>query len=178
MGYRRGGPGPITLSSTEVHGGRKAVSLPPNTSVEQTIHSTPAGAYLARCWVKSSSAQTITFFLRNPEEPWVSYTCAELKVPADQWVQLEAFCALDHSGPLTLSLGGVPQEFHPYHGTGEDMAAPIIADDFELSRYEPKPPVNSAVAVWDAAGKSRSIGQSKTAGPQWTARRTRSLAHP
>ena len=52
---------------------------------------------------------------------------------------------------LTLTLGGMSKEFRLYHGVGGEMGAPIIADDFELIRYEPKPPAGLApLAVWDA----------------------------
>src|ERR1017187_3217267 len=43
------------------------------------------------------------------------------------------------------------KEFRFYHGVAGEMGAPIIADDFELIRYEPKPPAGPApLAVWDA----------------------------
>lgn len=142
--------GKAVLTAKEVHQGQKAISLPPNTSIEQTIPSAAAGAYLARCWVKSEAAQTLTFLLRNTEAPWAGYTCAELNVPQGQWVQIEAFCVMDQSGSLSLSLGGVSKTFHPYHGTEQDMASPIVADDFELVRYEGEPARSDSVKVWDA----------------------------
>ncbi|MCX6929701.1 MAG: hypothetical protein NT154_41770, partial [Verrucomicrobia bacterium] len=46
---------------------------------------------------------------------------------------------------------GMSKEFRLYHGLGGEMVGPIIADDFELIRYEPKPPAGLApLAVWDA----------------------------
>jgi hypothetical protein len=128
--------GKAILADKEVHGGGKAISIPPNTSVEQKVASVPAGPYLARCWVKSEAEQSVTFFVRNSEEPWAGYTCAEIKVPSDKWTQVEAFCVMDKDGPVTISFGGVSKEFHLYHGTEQDTAAPILADDFELVRYK------------------------------------------
>ena len=130
--------GKAALTDTDAHTGKKSVALPPNTSLEQKIDSVPAGPYLARCWVKSESEQSVTFLIRNSEAPWAGYTCAELKVPSDKWTQLEAFCVMDRSGPITISLGGVSKDFHLYHGTEQDMASAILADDLELVRYEAK----------------------------------------
>ena len=139
------------VTDKEAHGGRHAIAIPAHTSVEQKVDSVLPGAYLARCWVKSESEQPVTFLLQDSDRPWAGYTCAEIKVPKDQWVQIEAFCALDQDGSLTLTLGGMSQEFRSYHGAGAEMGAPIIADDFELIRYEPKPPAGLApLAVWDA----------------------------
>ena len=54
-----------------------------------------------------------------------------------------------------MSLGGVSKEFHLYHGTGLDMTSPILVDDFELVRYEPK--TSSDLAVWDATGNASKL---------------------
>jgi len=139
----------VTITDREIHAGSKAISIPANTSIEQNVGSLAAGAYLARCWVKSEADQSLTFLVRNPDQPWAAYTCAEIRVPRDKWTQIETFCALDRPGPLTLTLGGVSKEFHPYHGTSLDMGAPIVADDFELVRYEPKG--SAEVPVWDVS---------------------------
>jgi hypothetical protein len=142
--------GKATVTNNETHAGRRALAIPANTAVEQKVDSALAGAYLARCWVKSQAAQPITFLLQDTNRPWVSYTCAETKVPPDQWVQLEAFCDVDRNGSLTLTLGGMSKEFRLYHGVSGEMGAGIIADDFELTRYEPKPPRGIApLGAWD-----------------------------
>src|SRR5215469_1961798 len=127
----------VSVTDREAHSGSKAIAIPANSSLEQRVESLPAGAYLARCWVKSEVEQSITFLVRNPDEPWVAYNCAELKVSPGQWTRLEVFCPLDRAGPLAVTFGGVSKEFHLYHGTSQDMNAPVIADDFELVRYEP-----------------------------------------
>lgn len=138
----------MSITDRDPHAGQKAIAIPANTSIEQRVDSLPAGAYLARCWVKSEADQYVTFLVRNPEEPWAAYNCAEIRVAHGQWTQVQTFCALDRAGSLTLSLGGVSKEFHLYHGTGQDMSSPILADDFELVRYEPV--MNTDLAVWDA----------------------------
>jgi hypothetical protein len=143
--------GKVRLTDKESHTGRRGVAIPAHSSVEQKIDSAAPGAYLARCWVKSESEQPVTLLLQDSDRPWAAYTCAEFKVPRNQWVQLEAFCPLDRTGALTLALGGMSEEFRLYHGVGGEMGAPIIADDFELIRYEPKPSAGLApLAVWDA----------------------------
>jgi len=143
--------GKATLTDKASHAGRHGVAIPANSSVEQKIDSAAPGGYLARCWVKSESEQPVTLLLQDSDRPWAAYTCVETKVPRDQWVQIEAFCDLDRQGSLTLTLGGMSEEFRPYHGVAGKMGAPIIADDFELIRYEPKPPAGlSPLAVWDA----------------------------
>lgn len=153
-----------TLVEREAHSGTKAIAIPANSSVEQKVDSLAAGAYLARGWVKSEADQSVTFMMRNPDQPWAAYTCAELKVPRDQWTRVEVFCPLDQKGPLTLTLGGVTKEFHMYHGTGLDMSAPILADDFELVRYEPK--LDRGLAVWDA-GRNPDVSSDWPARPGW-----------
>ena len=142
--------GKATVTDKEAHAGRYAIAIPAQTSVEQKVGSLQPGAYLARCWVKSESEQPVTFLLRDPDRPWAAYTCAEIKVPRDQWTQIEACCALDLTGSLTLALGGMSQESRPYYGVGGEMGSSIIADDFELIRYQPKPPAGlGPIAVWD-----------------------------
>jgi hypothetical protein len=143
--------GKANVTDVEVHGGRHAIVIPAQTAVEQSVGPVLPGAYLARCWVKSEAEQPVTWLLRDPDRPWDAYTCAEIKVPQGKWVQVEAFCAVERSGPLTLTLGGTSREFRFYHGVAGEMAAPIIADDFELIRCQPKPSGGLAqLAVWDA----------------------------
>ena len=136
------------LTEEEAHTGHKAIAIPANTAIEQKVDSLDPGAYLARGWIKSEAEQYVTFLLRNPERPWAAYACAEIRVPRGQWTRLEVFCPLDQRGALTLTLGGMSKEFHLYHGTAQDMTAPIIADDFELVRYQGGTP--APVTVWDA----------------------------
>ena len=148
------GAGKVLITNKEPHGGRNAITIPAHTAIEQRIDSAAAGPYLARCWVKSEAEQPIAFFLRNADRPWAAYNCAEIKVPRGQWVQLEIFCALDRSGSLALTLGGTSKDFRNYHGTEGEMGSPIIADDFELIRYEPTTSdvTSTAATAWD--GKS------------------------
>src|SRR5581483_5683869 len=132
------------------HSGAHGLAVPANTAVEQTVAEVPAGAYLARCWVKSEAEQPVTVLLQDPERPWSAYSCAETKVPGGRWVQLEAFCALDRPGNLSLTVGGMSKEFRLYHGTAGELTSPIAADDFELVHYEPKTRDEPAkVSVWD-----------------------------
>lgn len=162
------GAGKVLITNNVAHGGLNAIAIPAHTAIEQKLDSMVAGPYLARCWVKSEADQPITFFLRDADRPWAAYNCAEIKVPRGQWVQLEVFCALDRSGSLTLTLGGTSKEFRNYHGTEGEMAAPIIADDFELIRYEPRSA--SAVApptAWDAK-KELSPNFDWSARDQWS----------
>jgi hypothetical protein len=140
--------GKATLTDKAAHAGRNALAIPAHSSVEQKLDSATAGAYLARCWVKSESVQPVTFLLQDSDRPWAGYALAEIKVPRGRWTQLETFCALDRNGSLTLTLGGMSKEFNLYHGTAAEMGSPIIADDFELIRCEPKS--SAQLAVWDA----------------------------
>lgn len=143
--------GTAVLTDKGAHAGQHGLAIPAQSTVEQKVGAAAPGAYVARCWVKSEAEQPVTLLLQDPDRPWAVYTCSEIKVPRDQWVQLEAICALDRNGSLTLTLGGMSKEFRFYHGVAGEMGAPIIADDFELIRYEPKPPAGLApLAVWDA----------------------------
>jgi len=143
-----GSAGKARLTDKEAHGGRNAIAIPAHTAVEQKLNPAAAGAYLARCWVKSESAQTVTFLLQDSDKPWAAYTLAEIKVPQGQWAQLESFCVLDQNGSLTLTLGGMSREFNLYHGTAGEMGSPITADDFEVVRCAPQP--SAKVEAWDA----------------------------
>ncbi len=142
--------GKAVLTDKAAHSGQHAVVIPAHSTVEQKVGAAAPGAYVARCWVKSEAEQPVTLRLEDPDRPWAVYTCSEIKVPRDQWVQIDAFCELDRNGSLTLTLGGMSKGFRFYHGVSGEMAAPIIADDFELIRYEPKPPAGLApLSVWD-----------------------------
>ena len=87
--------GTSQLTDQAPHSGQKALVLPAHVAVEQTVGAAKAGAYVARGWVKSQVEQTIALLVQDTNQPWVGYACAELKVPANQWVQVETFCSLD-----------------------------------------------------------------------------------
>ncbi|MGH7972708.1 MAG: carbohydrate binding domain-containing protein, partial [Limisphaerales bacterium] len=146
--------GKASVTDKETHSGRNALTIPANTAVEQKVSIVAAGAYMVRCWVKSESDQTVTILLEDPDRPWAAYNCAEVKVPAGQWTQIESFCALDQQGSLTLTLGGMSKEFRLYHGTSAELKSPILADDVELVRYEP---ARAQIAVWDVAEDAASL---------------------
>ncbi|MGA2174181.1 MAG: hypothetical protein ABSH38_04265 [Verrucomicrobiota bacterium] len=141
-----GSNGKPQVTDQASHGGRKALAIPEYTAVEQKVELAKAGAYLARAWVKSEAQQTITFVVQDTNQPWVGYTCAEIKVPSNQWVQVEAFCSLDKDGSLTVTLGGVSKDFRLYHGVSAVMGSPILVDDLELFRYQPG---DGPVTVWE-----------------------------
>ena len=157
------------LAGDLAHSGARGLVIPPDTAVEQTVEKLPPGAYLARCWVKSEAEQPVTVLLQDPERPWSAYSCAETKVPRGQWVQLEAFCALDRPGNLSLTVGGMSREFRLYHGLAGELTSPIAADDFELIRYEAKSTGERArVAVWDAKKELSTLSNLSDAS-QWRA---------
>ncbi len=139
---------PATPSGLEAHSGARALAIPANSAVEQAVGGARAGAYLARCWVKSEAAQRVTLMLKDPDRPWAAYACADIQVPKGAWTQIEVECPLDQDGRLNVMLGGTSEEFRYYQGAGADMKAPILADDFELVRYEPPTPPRAA--AWDA----------------------------
>ena len=132
-----GGSGKLLITNQAAHGGRQALIIPTHTAAEQKVESARGGAYVARAWVKSEVAQTVSLLVQDTNQPWAGYTCAELKVPANQWVQIETFCSLEKDGSLTFTLGELSGDFRSYHGVSAQMRASIIADDFELSRCEP-----------------------------------------
>jgi hypothetical protein len=176
-GFEADGPGPAwttpgfsetnpKVSDQQPHSGRFALTIPARSAVEQTVGNVRAGAYLARGWVKSPVAQSVTLMLQDPKRPWAAYACAELKVPKSQWTQIEVECPLDQDGSLSLTLGGTSSEFRSYHGAGAEMKSPIVADDFELVRYEP--PAPAGVNVWDAPSEVAGA-LSWPAGPKWEA---------
>lgn len=142
------GPAKIQLSSQAAHNGRQGIVIPAHSAVAQQIQPVPAGAYLARGWVKSPVAQRVTFLVENAARPWEGYSCSSLSLPAGRWVPVQVFCALERPGRLTLMLGGMTQQFRSYHGTGEDTQSAFVADDFELVRCQPS--TQPHLALWDA----------------------------
>lgn len=130
------------------HDGNHCLAIPAESAVEQHIDHATAGAYLARCWVKSDAEQRITFVLSDPNRPWAGYNLVEAKVPKNKWTQIEVFCTLDEDGSLTFRAGGTSREFRAYHGPESDMRSPILLDDCELIRTEPA--TAPTLALWDA----------------------------
>ncbi len=161
---REDSAGKATVSDIAARNGAHGLDIPANTSVEQTVEAT-AGAYVARCWVKSEKDQTLTLLLQDPDRPWSAYTCEETKVQGGEWVQLQVFCALNRDGNLSLTLGGMSKEFRLYHGTAGEMSSPVMADDFELTRYEPRADPAS-VTVWDS---QKELDPNLSAKAQWSA---------
>jgi hypothetical protein len=145
--------GRASLSDQGTHAGQRSMVIPAHGSVEQKIDPAVAGAYVARFWVKSGTAQTVTLLLQDTNRPWAAYSCTEIKLPANQWVKAEAFCALDRSGSLTLTVGGMSKDFRFYHGVSGEMTTPILVDDFELIRYESKPAAERAAVKVSVANK-------------------------
>ncbi len=139
------------VTDREFHAGRQCIAIPAHATVEQRVEQVAAGAYIARCWIKSTKAQSVTLMLQDPDRPWAAYTCTEVQIPSNQWVQIESFCSLDRAGTLIFTLGGTARDFRFYHGTTGEMGTAILADDCELIRYEAKTP--SPLAVWDAKKK-------------------------
>ena len=152
------------INDREAHAGRQSLAIPAHSAVEQTATGLPAGIYLARVWVKSKADQYVTFLLEDQGRPWAAYTCAELKTPKEQWTLLETSCVLNQPGNLRVTFGGMSREFRAYHGTLQEMKAPILADDFELVRFEP--PTAPHVALWDARLQS-DAALDWTASNQW-----------
>jgi hypothetical protein len=151
------------LTEQAPHGGRQALTIPANTAVEQKVESAKAGAYVARGWVKSQIDQSITLLVQDADQPWVGYACAEIRVPGNQWVQVETFCCLEKDGSLTVALGGLSADFRSYHGTSAQMRSPIMVDDLELFRYEPKS-ASGPISVWEV--KQGAVDWSKRS--QWS----------
>jgi len=156
-----GSNGKPQVTDQASHGGRQALAIPAHTAVEQKVASAKAGAYVARGWVKSDADQTIALLVEDTNQPWVGYTCAEIKVPRNQWVQVETFCSLDRDGSLTVILGELSKDFRLYHGVSAAMGSSIIVDDLELFRYEPR---TSPVTVWEV--KAGAMDWSKRS--QWS----------
>jgi hypothetical protein len=142
----------VRLVAEGAHAGAHCLALPANCAVEQEVSGLAAGAYLVRCWAKSTATQSVTIVIEDPHAPTVAYTYADLKVPKDRWVQIEAFCALDRAGSLAVKLGGMSSEFRRYHGGTSEMRVPVLLDDCELIRFERKP--TGAVRVWDTKSKA------------------------
>ncbi len=163
---REDSAGKAAITGTVARNGAHGLVIPANTAVDQPVDAT-AGAYLARCWVKSEKDQTLTLLLQDPDRPWSAYTCEETKVHGGEWVQLQVFCALDRDGALSLTLGGMSKEFRLYHGTAGEMSSPVVADDFELTRYEPRADTAS-MTVWDSQ-KELDLTPDWSAKAQWSA---------
>ena len=165
---REDSAGKAAVSDTAARSGAHGLAIPANTAVEQKVEAT-AGAYLARCWVKSQQDQTVTLLLQDPDRPWSAYSCEETKVHAGEWVQLQVFCALNRDGALSLTVGGMSKEFRLYHGTAGEMSSPIVADDFELTRYE-RSADTASVTVWDSQKElGPTPNSSAAAKAQWRA---------
>jgi hypothetical protein len=162
-----GSSGEPQVTDQSSHGGQHALTIPAYTAVEQKVESAKAGAYVARGWVNSEAEQSITFVVQDTNQPWVGYTCAEIKVPSNQWTQVETFCSLDREGSLTLTLGGASKDFRDYHGVSARMRSSIIVDDLELFRYEPKS-APGPLTVWEV--KQGALEWSKRS--QWSQVRT------
>jgi hypothetical protein len=133
-----GSGGKPQLAEQAPHGGRQALTIPARTAVEQKVASAKAGAYVARAWVMSPIEQPVTLLVQDANQPWVGYSCAEIRVPGNQWAQVETFCSLEKDGSLTFALGELPADFRQYHGTSAQLRNAITVDDIELFRYEPK----------------------------------------
>ncbi|MEO8428890.1 MAG: hypothetical protein ABI651_17480, partial [Verrucomicrobiota bacterium] len=140
------------LSENSAHAGRRCLAIPAHSSIEQHVDHVKSGRYLARCWIKSEAEQRVTMILSDPARPWAAYNCAETLVPKGEWTPVEVFCTLDKEGGLTLTVGGFSQEFHAYHGPESEMRSPILVDDCELLRYEPK--TTGALTIWDSKSGS------------------------
>ncbi len=141
-----GSSGGLQVTNQASHGGQQDLVIPAYTAVEQKVESAKAGAYVARAWVKSEAQQPIALVVQDSNQPWVGYTCSEIKVPSNQWVQIETFCCLDRDGSLTVTLGGVSRDFRLYHGVSGVMGSSIAVDDVELLLYEPS---TGPVTVWE-----------------------------
>ena len=157
-GTMAGGGGKLQLAGQGSHSGRQSLVIPAHTAAEQTTESVKAGGYIARAWVRSETAQTVSLLVQDTNQPWAGYTCAELKVPANQWVQVETFCSLEKDGRLTFTLGELSSDFRSYHGVGAQIRAVITVDDLELARCEPGAgsltvwKVNGGIADWFGGG--------------------------
>jgi hypothetical protein len=138
----------LQLADQTPHGGKQALAIPVRTAVEQKVASAKAGPYVARAWVKSPADQIVSFLVQDTNRPWLGYTCAEIRVPANQWTQIETFCSLEKDGSLTITLGDLSADFRNYHGVSGQMRSPIVVDDLELVRYEPKS-ASGPVTAWD-----------------------------
>jgi hypothetical protein len=141
-----GSTGKPQVTEQAFHSGRQALTIPARAAVEQKVDSVKAGAYITRGWVKSAVDQTIALLVQDTNQPWVGYTCVEIKVPSNQWVQVEAFCSLDKDGSLTFTLGELSRDFRLYHGVSAQMRNSLLVDDLELVRYEP---ATSPVTMWE-----------------------------
>ncbi|HLP77978.1 MAG TPA: hypothetical protein VK327_13795, partial [Candidatus Paceibacterota bacterium] len=132
-----GSNGKLQFLEQACHCGQQSLIVPAHNAVEQTVPSLKAGGYVARAWVKSDAAQTIALLVQDANQPWAGYAYADVKVPANEWVQVETFCSLQKDGSLTVALGEMPGDFRSYHGVGTQTKAAITIDEVELVRNEP-----------------------------------------
>ena len=86
-------------------GGGQALGIPVRSLLVQRVESVKAGACLARARVKSEAQQTISLLVQEANQPWAGYACAEIRVPGNEWVQVETFCSLEKVSGLTCTLG-------------------------------------------------------------------------
>ena len=128
------------LTDQTPHDGKQALILPAHGAVEQNIASAKAGAYVARAWVKSQTDQTLSLLVQDPNQAYLGFTLAEVRVPANQWTKIETFCSLQKDGTLTYTLGELSGDFRNYHGVSAMTRNPIEVDDLELIRFEAKTP--------------------------------------
>jgi hypothetical protein len=136
------------LTNQAPHSGEQALILPAHMAIEQTVQTAKAGAYVARAWVKSQAEQSISMLVQDTNQPWVGYAYAEVKVPANQWAQVETFCSLEKDGSLTFTLGELSSDFRNYHGVSAQTRSSMAIDDLELFRYEP-PSASGPITVWE-----------------------------
>lgn len=141
-----GTSGKLQFLEEACHCGQRSLIIPAHAAVEQTVPSLKAGAYVARAWVRSETAQTISLLVQDTNQPWAGYTCAEFKVPAGQWMQVETFCSLEKDGSLTVTLGELSGDFRSYHGVDAKTKDSVTVDDVELLRSEA---VNGPLRAWE-----------------------------
>jgi hypothetical protein len=158
-----GSGGRLQLTDQSPHGGKQALVIPVRTAAEQKAGSAKAGPYVVRAWVNSQADQPISLLVQDANQPWAGYTCAEIRVPANQWTQIETFCSLEKDGSLTFTLGDLSADFRNYHGVSGQMRSPIVVDDIELVRYQPAS-ATGPVTAWDV--KADALDWSKRT--QWS----------
>gem|GEM_PF-1111610 len=160
-----GSGGKLQFLEQACHCGQRSLIIPAHVAVEQTVESVKAGAYTARAWVKSEAAQTIALLVQDTNQPWAGYTCAEIKVPGNQWLQVETFCSLEKDGSLTFTLGELSGDFRSYHGVSAQTRAAITVDNLELVRCEP---IAGPLTVWKV--KRGIMGWFKRGAVDWSKR--------
>jgi hypothetical protein len=163
----------IAVTDKEAHEGRRCISVPAATAVEQRVDGAESGAYRFQAWVKSDADQPVTIVLQDPDRPWEAYSCTEVSVPKNQWTQVQAFCVLDKNGSLAAMVGGMTDEFRLYHGLSGKMGAQILLDGCELTRFEAV--AKSDVEVWDAKKELSGVADLSVKG-EWDQVRNASFA--